>query len=222
MRNTFLRSLALAGALGPFLGGCEDMNLDRMKPPAASQPPSSQATAGVVTFPVPQWKAGDEWLYSDGYGLRVTRVEPNGATRFERTDEPSQWFTRRGLFREESQGEDARRVVVYRTGDPMALFAAGVNRTISYVREYMRDSTLVRHRVSWVIEGKERITVPAGTFDCWLVVMRTEGLDSNWRAYERWYYSPEARAYVRLEFKYGESPDASRVLVSYKLASQKN
>lgn len=225
MEGVLVRSIAIACVAASLSSGCTEyealvkqyrLDQQRVAVPVIQSP---AAPAAKVTIPIPQWRAGDEWVYSDGYALRVSQVEPNGVARFARTDEPSQWFTRRGFFREESRAEDGHRVVVYRTGDPMTLYAAAVNQPVTYVREYMRNGELVRHRTSWVIEGRERIAVPAGTFDCWVVVMRTESLDGNWRAFERWYYSPDVRNYVRLEFKYGESPDASRVLVSYKLAN---
>ncbi len=99
----------------------------------------------------------------------------------------------------------------------MSLLTSGVNKPVTYIREYMRNGELVRHRTSWLIEGKEKIAVPAGTFDTWVIVMRTQSLTSNWRGFERWYYSPEVNHYVRMEYKYGEAPDGSRVLMNYKL-----
>ena len=40
-----------------------------------------------------------------------------------------------------------------------------------------------------------------------------------WTGFERWWYSPQAQNYVRMEFKYGPEPDGSRVLMNYHLAS---
>jgi hypothetical protein len=44
--------------------------------------------------------------------------------------------------------------------------------------------------------------------------MRTRSLTSNWTGYERWWYAPSVRNYVRMEYKYGESPENARVLLS--------
>ena len=62
------------------------------------------------------------------------------------------------------------------------------------------------HASSWTVEGRETITVPAGTFDCWLIVWRTRSLRSDWTGFERWWYSPQAQNYVRMEYKYGAEP----------------
>ena len=50
--------------------------------------------------------------------------------------------------------------------------------------------------------------------------MRTRSLKTDWTGYERWWYSPKAKNYVRMEYKYGESPESSRVLMSYSLAEE--
>lgn len=167
-------------------------------------------------FAPPQWAVGDTWRYSDGYGMRV--VETRGdAAKFQRLDDPSQWFVMRGVFREETKSRAALRNVVFRSEDPMALFTAPPGRPVVFVREYARNGVTVRHRTSWTVEGRETITVPAGTFDTVVLVMRTRSLTGNWVGYERWWYSPAIRNYVRLEYKYGEAPESSRVLVSHEV-----
>jgi hypothetical protein len=185
-----------------------------MNTPAA---PIAKPKQAPTTIPLPTYAVGNEWKYSDGYAIRVSEVSDNGNAKFVRTDVEEQWFVRKAIFKEESQSRKIHRLVVYRTADPMALFSAKTKRPIVHIREYMRNGELVRHRTSWTIEGREKITVPAGTFDTWVLVMRTQSLTSNWRGYERWYYSPKINGYARLEFKYGEAPDGARVLMSYKL-----
>lgn len=208
------RSVALAAMVA--LSGCVHQMQAMSQAVQAAKPLAPVAPSALL--PVPQWTVGDTWTYSDGYALQVTSVPSLGVAAFQRLDDDGQWFVRRGFFREDAQSAKVRRKVVYRTDDPMRLFAARINEPVTYIREYLRDGELVRHRTSWVIEGKEIVAVPAGTFETWVVVMRTESLDSNWRAFERWYYNPEVRNYVRMEFKYGENPDGSRVLMSYQLA----
>lgn len=220
-----LRTVGILGACAVITTGCQLLGQPTESAVMATQssdagpsdaPPKPTA---AITIPAPQWKVGDSWTYSDGYGMKVTGVNADGTAEFRRLDDADQWFVRRGFFTEESQSRTVRRRVIFRTSDPMDLLATGINQPVSFVREYMRNDELVRHRTSWVIEGREKITVPAGTFDCWVIVMRTQSLDSNWRGFERWYYNPEARNYIRLEYKYGEAPNGSRVLMEYKLAS---
>lgn len=177
---------------------------------AAPTRPASQP------FVPPHWSVGDSWRYSDGYGMTV--VESNGETaKFQRLDDPAQWFVMRGLFREETKSRAALRNVVFRSENPMALFGAPAGKPIVFMREYTRNGVTVRHRTSWTIEGRETVTVPAGTFDTVVAVMRTRSLTGNWVGYERWWYSPAARNYVRMEYRYGETPESSRVLVTYSV-----
>ncbi|MBP2295462.1 hypothetical protein [Azospirillum rugosum] len=181
----------------------------------ALRPPGTPARPAVALAP-PQWRVGDTWQYSDGYGMRVTEV--NGpAARFQRTDAPGQWYIARGPFREQLQSRNALRQVVFQSEDPQRLYTVPPGEPVVFRREYMRNGVLVRHRTSWTVEGTETITVPAGTFDAVILVMRTRSTTGNWTAYERWWYAPAVRNYVRMEFKYGEAPDNARVLTAYSL-----
>lgn len=187
-------------------------------PPVVEQPveQATSATTASVALAVPSYQVGDAWQYSDGYALRVAATDGD-TTRFARTDTPGRWMDRTGLFRTAMRSPEALREEVFRSDDPMVFYAAGRNEPVVYIREYLRNGVLVRHRTSWVKEGSERITVPAGTFDTVVFTMRTRSLTGNWTGFERWWYSPEVRNYVRLEFKYGDTPDSARVLTSYSV-----
>ena len=164
----------------------------------------------------PKWTVGSEWKYSDGYGLRVTRVEGD-VTAFVRTDLADRWLSRRGFLREASQSGTALRQTVYRTIKPEAGKVLTVGQPLVFHREYVANQTLRVHVTSWTVEGREKIVVPAGEFDTWLLVMRTRSLNTDWTGYERWWYSPKAQNYVRMEYKYGDGPESSRVLMSFSL-----
>ena len=211
-----LKSVVGFVGVAVLMAGCPP---EKPKPSVAMNTPAdTSAIPSASTIPLPSYVVDSKWSYSDGYAIQISEVSENGKAKFVRTDAEDQWFVRKAIFREESQSRKIHRLVVFRTADPMALFSAKLNQPIVHIREYMRNGELVRHRTSWVIEGKEKITVPAGTFDTWVLVMRTQSLTSNWRGYERWYYSPEISGYARLEFKYGEAPDGARGLMSYDLA----
>ena len=214
----FLKTVVGFVGAAMLVAGCQYS--EAPKPPADTKTPAdtSAKSKPASTIPLPAYVVDSEWKYSDGYAIRVSEVRANGKAKFVRTDVDDQWFVRNAIFKEESQSRNIHRLVVYQTADPTALFLAKTKQPIVYIREYMRNGELVRHRTSWTIEGREKITVPAGTFDTWVLVMRTQSLTSNWRGYERWYYSPEISGYARLEFKYGEAPDGARVLMSYNLA----
>ncbi|MBF0141260.1 MAG: hypothetical protein HQL74_13395 [Magnetococcales bacterium] len=181
----------------------------------------------------PKWQVGDRWLWSDGYGLTVIDSSPEW-TVFARTDKEQKnnnflgidnpykksiWYKHQGFFKVESNDGQEFRQVVFRSLDPMQLFPLEPGRSVTFAREYMSNGKLRVHRTSWTVEGWETIQTPAGKFDCIILMMRTRSNTSNWVAFERWWYSPEVRNYVRLEYRYGSQPGSSRVLMSYRLAN---
>jgi hypothetical protein len=193
--------------LRPVPKGAEGANkAAKAKPPEAKTPPLSVSA--------PAWQRGDEWIYTDGYGLRVTGINGN-VTIFQRIDDPKQWFSRFGFLREEAQSRDAFRKVVYRSIPPARGLQLTAGAPLVFTREFLSDDQLRVHSTSWVVEGRETITVPAGEFDCLVIVMRTRSQNSGWTGFERWWYSPKVRHYVRMEYKYGGRKLSSRVLVSY-------
>jgi hypothetical protein len=166
----------------------------------------------------PDWKPGSEWRYSDGYGLKITSTSSQG-TVFERIDAPGQWFSRIGFIRKDAASASVTRNSIYRTVPNDAGMSLSAAAPLTFQREYMADGKLMVHASSWTVEGRETITVPAGTFDCWVIVWRTRSLRSDWTGFERWWYSPQAQNYVRLEYKYGAAPLGSRVLMQYHLGA---
>lgn len=164
----------------------------------------------------PAWQIGSEWNYSDGYGVRVKTVDGD-VTVFQRLDAPGRWYSRRGFIREASKSQKTLRRVIYRTVPPDAGMVLRPEQPLVFHREYLSNGTLLEHNTSWIIEGRERIAVPAGQFETWVIVMRTRSIKSNWVGFERWWYSPDAEHFVRMEYKYGSAPEGSRVLMSYRL-----
>lgn len=183
-------------------------------------------TTGASAAPVPansvvkapDWSAGSEWHYSDGYAVKVASVSPKGAL-FQRLDAPGQSFMRDGFIRTDSTSATATRKAIYRTVPDNAGLSLSAAKPLTFQREYLNNGKLMVHASSWTVEGRETITVPAGTFDCWVIVWRTRSLRSDWTGFERWWYSPDVQNYVRMEFKYGSESDGSRVLMNYRLAA---
>jgi hypothetical protein len=167
----------------------------------------------------PAWKAGSEWSYSDGYSLRV-KSTAGDVTVFQRLDAPERWYSRRGFLREDSKSNTALRKIIYRTAAPTAGMFLAMGSPLAFHREYLSNGKLMVHNTSWSVEGREKVSVPAGQFDAWVIVMRTRSLKSNWMGFERWWYSPDVQHFVRMEYKYGSSPEGSRVLMSYNLGAK--
>ena len=217
-----LAAMALVGCKTPLVSAIsEEANSDEKANPVSvlEKPVAPQvATAPSEALKPPTWTIGDEWRYSDGYGFRVESI--NGrVTRFRRMDDAGQWFETRGLFRERSQSSSSLREVVFRSEEPEQLYTVAPGEAVVFIREYLSNGRLIRHRTSWMVEGRETITVPAGTFDCFVLVKRSRSLTGTWTGFERIWFSPVARNYVRMEFKYGEAPDMARVLTYFQLKS---
>jgi len=190
--------------------------------PVAHQPDSKPAKitkAAVVPqitgLKAPDWQIGDHWRYSDGYGLTV-EDRSGGATLFRRLDDPTQWTMRRGFLREEAQSATAYRKTVFRSISADAGMVLQLDQPLVFTREYMSNATTRIHTTSWVVEGRETITVPAGDFETYVVVMRTRNSVTGWTGFERWWYAPEVRNYVRMEYRYGDQGLGSRVLTEFR------
>ncbi len=175
-------------------------------------PPDTVVTA-------PEWQTGSAWYYSDGYGVKVSS-SANGVAVFERLDAPGQWFSRQGFLRKDLVSGTATRNSIYRTLPDSSGNSLSARAPLTFEREYLSNGKLLVHASSWTLEGRETITVPAGTFDCYVIVWRTRSLKSDWTGFERWWYSPAAQNYVRLEYKYGPAEASSRVLMRYNLGQR--
>ncbi len=192
--------LLLSGCAG--LGGTGD--------PAFT---GSAAVAGLEVR-APDWQVGSEWHYSDGYGLKVTKVA-NGTATFQRTDDPGQWIVRRGFLREDAQSPTVLRKLLFEGLPPGAGTLLTGGTPITYRREYMSGDVQRTHVTSWTVEGRETVKVPAGEFDCVVLAMRTRNTQDGWTGFERWWFSPQAQNFVRMEYRYGSNPSGSRVLTDY-------
>ena len=196
-------------ALLLVVGGCA-VTADVMPRTEASK----AAARDALRVQAPTWSPGEAWRYSDGYGLVVAGVEGQ-LTTFRRLDDPEQWFQRRGFLKGDAQSSTTLRKLLFENAAPEAGGALTEGEPLTYRREYSANGEVKAHATSWSIEGRERVKVPAGEFDCIMLVMRTRSLNNDWTGFERWWYSPEVRNYVRLEFKYGATT-GSRVLLGYE------
>jgi len=206
------RKILAPAALLLLLGGCA----------ATSQwldaSPAPTVLAGNQAVRAPDWRKGSEWQYSDGYGLKVARVE-GSVTTFQRLDDPSQWVARRGFLREDAQSGTTLRKLLFEDLPPGAGLVLSPRTPLTYRREYMAGATQRTHATSWTVEGRETVKVPAGEFKCFVLVMRTRDVADGWTGFERWWYSPQAQNYVRMEYRYGSTAPGSRVLTQYRLAA---
>lgn len=212
------RCLGLGATI--LLGACQGAGLGGpAEPPALtvgtpSEPRIAEAAQAELSLAAPGWAVGDNWRYNDGYGMHVESVEA-GLTRFRRLDDETQWVSRRGFLREAAQSATTFREIVFRSIGVDQAQVLRQGQPVIFTREYTANGATRVHLTSWVLEGRETITVPAGEFDTYVVVMRTRNAATGWTGFERWWYAPAVRNYVRMEYRYGDSGVGSRVLVSY-------
>ncbi|MBF0332126.1 MAG: hypothetical protein HQL40_00575 [Alphaproteobacteria bacterium] len=184
---------------------------DRQFPTVAHAPP--QAAAPITAIPQPAYQPGQRWTYSDGYDLKVVSVT-DGLARIERQDLSDTWYVKRAFFVEESQGSEGNRRTVFWSQDPMKVFQLRPGEAMVTEQEYLRNGELVRHVVSWTLEGRQRLRVPAGEFDAWVFVSRARNLKTGWTAYEKHWYAPDVGNFIRTEHRYGNDEDGARVLMA--------
>ncbi|MBF0382725.1 MAG: hypothetical protein HQL69_17015 [Magnetococcales bacterium] len=195
-----------------FLGGCV---VHTYKKPVPNERTTDTAGLSELDAGPISWHQGDWWRYSDDYALRVQNVVGELGTLV-RQDNTSDWVRRKGLFRDGSQSGNILRKVIYRSPNPKNFFPLEDGKSVTFKREYLANKILRVHETSWKVEGRETIEVPAGTFNCWILIWNSKSLTSNWKGVEKWWYSPTVGNFVRMEFKYGDAPPSSRVLMSYK------
>ena len=200
---------AIGMLLAVLLAGCTALSGGDAPERVSAAPPAQVAA--------PSWRIGSEWTYSDGYGLKVARVD-GPLTRFDRLDDPRQWIVRQGFLRESSQSGTTERTLLFQDLPQGAGLVLSSKTPLTYRREYLADGVTRTHNTSWTVEGRERVKVPAGEFDCVILVMRTRSVTGDWSGYERWWFSPQAQNYVRMEYRYGPGAGGSRVLMRYTLA----
>ena len=102
-------------------------------------------TTGASAAPVPansvvkapNWSAGSEWHYSDGYAVKVASVSPKG-TLFQRLDAPGQSFMRDGFIRTDSTSATATRKAIYRTVPDNAGQSLSAAKPLTFQREYQQ------------------------------------------------------------------------------------
>jgi len=78
------------------------------------------------------------------------------------------------------------------------------------------ESTELSRKWECGVEGTERVSVPAGTFDTYVVACKRYSTNSNsWRATHKYYYAPELGHYVIRDDSFRSRSDRTRRLVAY-------
>lgn len=75
------------------------------------------------------------------------------------------------------------------------LFPLEVGKAVDFTRRWAGHAW--RDRIE--VLGVERVTVPAGSFDTYVLLRRSEQVESDWRAEQRVWYAPELGWVVKFE-----------------------
>ncbi|MBT4330096.1 MAG: hypothetical protein HOD58_09245 [Gammaproteobacteria bacterium] len=179
----------------PLLSGCG--STPELKP-------TTLATAAVL----PQYRAGDTFLFSDGSVEKVTAV------RGDKVD----WESRGGAFRyttyrnfilpKQQWETDKKRVTVQYSGDrnlfwPLRKGQSEYLSTVVSVNEKPGLSSK-SYIQSWrcQVGGSYRVEVAAGSFDTQRIECDRSTLMGRWMQTRIWYYAPEVGHYVLQEDEY--------------------
>lgn len=229
----YMKSVPIMCLLGLFIGF---VTVAR----AQENSPKTDDTKSVLELPV--WEKGDYWEYSDGIAMLVTKVVDTNdygvklspeqrITHFKITlpsesagksdPEEENWVEKRGFFNQITVSKGKKREQIFRSKNPNAIFGKNAVRNITFLREFTiedessKKKENKRHYTSWrVLQNEIEITVPQGTYkNCWILLKQSDSLISSWNGYEKWWYCPEIRNYVRLEYKYGDKTTGARVLI---------
>jgi hypothetical protein len=83
-------------------------------------------------------------------------------------------------------------------------------------RKDQAESTRLSRQWFCSVEGTQRVSVPAGSFDTYVIACeRYSSTSHSWQATRRYYYAPDIGHYVIREDKYRGRPDRVRQLVAY-------
>jgi hypothetical protein len=210
--------------LQPFFA-CYNERLRAKIQAASSTAPVEGAAAptDLEQVPVPVWKRGYEWTYlwesprgSGSFVWAVSRVETvDGLDCYViKTGSRELVWRAQDLAAVLQRNESALEM---RYVPPRLTFAwpmsPGKTWEQQFTMERLQDRTTTNRLLTWKVEGKETVAVPAGSFPALKVVVRNKWNDSI--AFEYW-YSPEVRQLVRLRDRIPEGIE-TRVLAAFKL-----
>src|SRR5262245_36040624 len=211
-------------ATEPFFPCYDERLREKIQTASSTSPvPPASVRADLNNVPAPVWKRGYEWTYlwesprgSGTYAWVVNRVETvDGVECYVIRAGSREPFWRVSDLTSAMTTNDGAvevRNIPPRQSFPWPLALGRVLEQRWTVVRPLERTTSNLHQ-TWTVEGQERVTVPAGEFSTWKVVVRNNATNSM--VWEYW-YSPDAKQYVRTRdyFSYGVE---TRVLTAFKL-----
>jgi len=168
--------------------------------------------------PLPTYKVGTTFIYSDGGWETVTATAPGMVTWTNHRGvifSGSPDFTHRAAKWQSRTGQGSRRYTAQKglfVRQSTSLWPLQKANAASYSETgtWQRNEEPARsYQAEWSckVEGTERVSVMAGEFDAWKIVCIRYSVPNSWggsRAIETktWYYSPEIEHYVLMTSSY--------------------
>ncbi len=211
MRSKRLRVILIS--VGLIIGGCQTGTQSTVN--VSSQDPDLPK-AGL-----PEYTVGEFFAFDDGRTAVVTAVSNdrvvwrynNGATStgYRNFILPALSWKRNG-----SRGKataNARADMLW----PLATGNRGQYQSRQVITgEDRAESTQLSRQWYCSVEGTQRVSVPAGSFDTYVIACeRYSSTSHSWRATRRYYYAPDIGHYVIREDHSRSRPSRIRQLVAY-------
>jgi len=213
MHNARLLAILIAVGLIIVTGGCQT-GQQTLNNTYSSNPHLTRAD-------LPDYAVGEYFIFDDGTAAVVTGVSKeevtwryqNGAisTRYRNFILPALSWT---------SASSQSQTTLTASSDmlwPLATGNRGQYESYQVISRNDRiESTELSRKWECTVEGTERVSVPAGTFDTYVVACKRYSTSSNsWRATRKYYYAPELGHYVIRDDIFRSRSDRTRRLVAY-------
>ncbi len=213
MQSKRLLVIMITVGLAIAIGGCQTgkQSIDN----AYSQDPELPAAA------LPEYAVGEYFAFDDGRSAVVTAVSNqqvtwhynNGATStgYRNFILPALTWQRNGSRGKATSSAPADMLW------PLATGKRGQYQSRQVItRNDQANATQLSRQWYCSVEGTKRVSVPAGSFDTYVIACeRYSSTGQSWRATRRYYYAPDLGHYVIREDQYRNRPGRVRQLVAY-------
>ena len=213
MQSKRLLVIMISVGLAIAIGGCQTgkQSMDN----AYSQNPELPAAA------LPEYAVGEFFAFDDGRAVVVTAVS-NEQVTWRYSNGTTSTGYRNFILPALAWKSANRRGEATSTAPPHMLWPLAAGNRGHYNTHQVitgndqAGSTQLFRQWYCSVEGTQRVSVPAGSFDTYVIACdRYSSTGQSWRATRRYYYAPDLGHYVIREDQYRSRPVRTRQLVAY-------
>ena len=213
MYNTRLLATLIAVGLIIVAGGCQNWQ-QTLNNTYSDNPQLFRAD-------LPHYAVGEYFVFDDGTVAVVTGVSKEEITwRYQNGATSTRYrnFILPALSWESASSQSQTTL----TASPDMLWPLATGNSGQYEsyqvisRNNLIEATELSRKWECAVEGTKRVSVPAGTFDTYVISCKRYSNTSNsWRATRKYYYAPELGHYVVRDDTFRSRSDRTRRLVAY-------